>query len=467
MAMDQEARSLLQQLRTGEAQTRYYAAQALGRAEPRLEVLEGLARALADDGEWEWPGDPGAPPLYYSVATAARDALGVNACRVLPVLAETMRSSPLAAQQGASLLPSCGEAGARVLLELLTHPHEWGRKGAVQTVRAQLAAFPHPELFPALLRCLDDPQPEVRSSANHELGCLLKEQPGLHPVDQAPNGLVVRLLARLESEPESGTAVAATAWFLEDPRVLQVWVRLAAGGASAPAKSLAQHVDRLQPDDVELLIQAPLTPALVDLLGALGDRASGAVPRLLAMPPEPRVTVALFRIPRAWRAVYDRVPGLFLAGSLREQLVHLHPCPADLAAEVIGPLKERWEREHDAEALRGLQALGRHAMGELPWLLQFLEPYHAHKIATWTAVDLIATFGEEARPAFDRMATLLDHTDHRGVVLKALARLGPVASEDFLPLLEVMDLESQRWLVWQRNYWRGPLDAALAALRGS
>ena len=30
----------------------------------------------------------------------------------------------------------------------------------------------------------------------------------------------------------------------------------------------------------------------------------------------------------------------------------------------------------------------------------------------------------------------------------------------------MVGLESQRWLVWERNYWRAPLDAALAALRG-
>lgn len=433
---------------------RYQAVQDLGRAEPTAEVLEALVRALADDGEFEEPGDLGAPPFYYLVASAAREALGDRACQVLPLLAETMRSSPIAAQQGADLLPRCGAAGAPLLAELLAHPHEWARRAAASAARAQLAQGADRPLVEALFRALLDPDWDVRSRAVSVLE-------GGDLAESAPPGLLDDLLPILRAEPQSGTMVAATALFLPDPRVLDAWVDLAAAGSAAAAERLRQHVDRLDSAAVQRLCAGELTPPLLNLLGDLGPRAEAAAPRLWDLLPEPRAARALLGIPSTREELAERAADLFLRAEpwLRQELLRRHPRPEELARQVLPMLKALPE----LEALRAMRVLGPLAADELPWLVQFLEPRGA---ATAAALDVVATFGEAARPAFGRLAALLDHSDHRGPALRALAQLGPIAADEFLPLLEVLDLERRIWLVWQRNYWSAALDQALAALGG-
>lgn len=432
---------------------RYSAVQALGRAEPTSEVLGALVRALADDGEFEEPGDPGAPPFHYLVASAAAEALGDRACQVLPLLAQTMRSSAMAAQQGADLLPRCGPAGAPILAELLAHPHEWARRAAASAARAQLAHGVDGALAQALFRALLDPDGEVRSRAVSALQ-------GRDVA--APPGLVEDLLGLLRAAPRSGTMVAATALFLPDPRVLEAWVDLAAAGSAPAVERLRQHHANLDDRAVERLCAGELTPPLLNLLGDLGPRAEAAAPRLWEVLDDPDLGPRAARALLGMRAeLAGRAADLFLRSEpwLRQEMLRRHPRPEELARQVLPALKALPE----LEALRAMRTLGPLVVGELPWLAQFLEPRGA---ATAAALDVVATFGPAARPAFGRLAALLDHSDHRGPVLRALAQLGPVAADEFLPLLEVLDLERPRWLVWQRNHWSAALDAALAALRG-
>ena len=127
---------------------------------------------------------------------------------------------------------------------------------------------------------------------------------------------------------------------------------------------------------------------------------------------------------------------------------------------------QRVERDLDLLLRGGMAALGALMKGQLSWLLTLLEPYGVDKIPRFYAIEIISNFGEAAREAFPKLARLLDQTDDRGAVLKALIRLGPLAAPDFQTLLEVLELESRSWSGWQWNWWRHDIVAALAALRG-
>ena len=79
--------------------------------------LKALVAALADETEWEEPGEIGAPPFYFTVAGRAADELKGHAREVLPELTEVMRRSLWAAHAGMQLLAECGEEAVPLLLE--------------------------------------------------------------------------------------------------------------------------------------------------------------------------------------------------------------------------------------------------------------------------------------------------------------------------------------------------------------
>ncbi len=431
--------------------------------EPTRERLLELVEALADDGEFEEPGDPGAPPFYYLVASRASETLGEHAREVLEELGQAMRAHALAAQQGVRLLPRCGEAGTPWLIEVLRGPHVWGRQVAVQQVTEQLrvtAATGWEPLVQAFLECLADPDVGVVFNALCEARRLFRDKPHLDRLASAE--LVDRLVQRMRVQPTAGTYAEVCQFFAHRPGVLEAWVDLAAAGARVPTELLRGHLTRLSESDVDRLCRAPMQPALLILLGDLGPRAREAIPRLRDLLPDSAAAIALSRM-----GLELDLAEVFLKESdfhVQEALVRHCAHPQRLAQEVLPKLHARWTgRRKEGSVLRAVGAFRRHAVSELPWLLELLHPY-----GEWcsTAVGIISWFGEEAHPAFPALAKLLDHTDQRGPVLKALQRLGPVAKDDFLLLLEVLELESKRWLVWQRNWWFDQLQETLKAVRG-
>ena len=100
---------------------------------------------------------------------------------MLEALSEQMKTSRMAAQQGARLLPLLGTVATPLLLETLQHQHEWGRASAVQEVLKQLALLPQldPRLMRALLGALADPDGEVAYNARNQVRYLLEQHPGL------------------------------------------------------------------------------------------------------------------------------------------------------------------------------------------------------------------------------------------------------------------------------------------------
>jgi len=453
----------LQQLRQGDVWARYRAAEQLGREEPTQEVLLALVAALADEGEFEEPGDIGAPPFYFHVGVAARHSLGSRSGQVLGALAEQMKTSRMAAQQGARLLPLVGTAATPLLVETLKGEHEWGRASAVQEVGKQLALSPelNPELMRALLNALADPSGEVAYSARNEVGHLLKKHRRLNLSPWIGEGLLARLIQQERWE--------ALDIFSQDPRVLEAWLDLAVTGDARTCDLLLNQVDRLDEAAVARLCAGQPSLALIRLLSQLEQRADATLPWLQALGEDrergPMAKVAVLRISQG-RIVPPGLTDLFMEKEdYRNGLVRFHPQPAEFARELFPRLRDRWEKTEDNNAWRGLKVLAPWLVEQLEWLRTHLGRYPRSTVARSYAVEIIGTFGQAAAPAFEQMAVLLDDTEARGGVLKALTSLGPVAREDFLVLLEVMHLESRRWLTWQKNYWSKPLDEALAALR--
>ena len=78
-----------------------------------------------------------------------------------------------------------------------------------------------------------------------------------------------------------------------------------------------------------------------------------------------------------------------------------------------------------------------------------------------SAVELLGEFGESARPAFANFFKLLEYSSTRTAVLRALVKLGPVATEFEIPL-EVLKLELSRY---PKAEEMALLDQALQAIR--
>lgn len=433
------------------------------------EVLEALVSALADDGYWETP-NPDGPSEIYAVADRALEALQDKMPEAFPLFEEAAAHNPVIASAGAALYRAAGERGQEILREHARRDEPLVSRSAlnqlIQTVRDS-NGHPPRESLRAILRALTHSDGGVRFDAMSYLPYYFKEFPEQSPLDFVEDEFV----AAVAAEITSGRAPMETGRvFADDPRVLQAWVDVVAQGREQPSSygRLAPHLNRLDDGQVRRLLDAPLHAATIGLLGDLKERAIEAIPRLVQALDDPTkanlAAVALAKIPGGLPHIAERLADQFVNDEAsRRSIVANHPDPSALAREVIPRLKERWGTTKDLGWLRGMEVLGPLMARELDWLATHLKKYGVDSHARMYAISIVGKFGPEAAPVFPQLRELLDDTDTRGLVLKALTKLGPDASE-FLPRLQEMRRESERWLVWQRNWWTHPLNEALAAL---
>lgn len=453
--------------------TRCSAVESLAHAEHTPKVLQLLLNALSDEGYYEIP-EPGAPSFIYSVAELASRALESWGPEAFDPLVAAMRACDKAAILGAWHMPRHGQPGLAVLRELLQHPNPkvvGAALGASSQVLREDGLRGVPELVGALFPLMLHPEGQVRYSASNSLGYFFEAHPELDPKSFVDPDFVAQLadgIAACRILPEVGKL------FGDDDGIFAGWVEWACQGNEQGTRPLLGQLERLDSTQVGKLANGKLTPALIKLLGKLGPRAAEAVPALLQARNDPKleaaVTVALLQILEHSQMVTDedRLKDLFFEDeSARAGVIANYPYPQALAAGLIPRLIEQWNSTKDLKALRGLEALGPLMLPAMPWLLAQLQMYPSEKHARTYAINILSTFGAEAKPAFDKLALLLDNTDARGSVLKALARLGPAAAPDFLLVLEVLEVESRSWVTWQRNWWRQPVLAALESVRGS
>jgi hypothetical protein len=449
--------------------TRCSAVDSLAHAEHTPMVLQLLLNALSDEGYYEIP-EPGAPSFIYSVAELASQALESWGSEAFVPLVVAMKACDKAAVWGAWHMPRHGQAGLGVLQELLQHANSKVVGAALgassQVLREGLRGVPElvSALFPTTLH-LDG---QVRYSASSSLAYFFKAHPELDPNSFVGPDFLAQLadgIATCRILPEVGRL------FSDDDRIFAGSVEWACQGYEQGTWPLMAQLERIDSAQVRKLANGKLTPALITLLGELGPRAAEAVPALVQAKNDPALEaaamVALLQVSFEMAPDHDRLTDLFFEQeNARAGILANHPDPEALAAGLIPRLIEQWNRTKDLKALRGLKTLGPLMLPAMPWLLAQLQMYPSEKHARTYAINILSTFGAEAKPAFDKLALLLDNTDARGSVLKALARLGPVAAPDFLLVLEVLEEESRSWVTWQKNWWREPVVAALKSVRG-
>lgn len=465
-----------------EPESRYQAIDSLQHGTDRADVVEALIIALGDEGYYEIL-EPGAPSFVYAVNERVLDVLKPIASGHFDRILDQMQSSVSAMLSGLSLMPSCGEPGSRVVLDALDHPDGRVPPRAATVLSSMLgsdADEPDPRLMQTLLRAMIHQDVFVRSTAIDSIASYFARHPDLDPVEALPPGFLEILAQAVlsgKTRPDAG-------WpFLSHHLMLEAAVHRAAGGDDQTAHILRKHLVRLDDALVALLTRGVMTPGLAQLLGDLGERARDAIPALLAARRLPGLegwaAVALLRIPGGESGGLEGIEELFMSDeTIREAVLRYHPDPEGLAEAVIPRFLEQWQRIDEAcrqggeqaytsklAPWRGMRALGPLMVVQLPWLLNYLEPYGVDKIPRRYAIEIISTFGEAAGEAFPKLARLLDQTDDRGTVLKALTRLGTVAAPDFQTLLEVLELESRSWTGWQWNWWRQDIVAALGAVR--
>ncbi len=431
---------LLRNLKSDDVTERYRAANLLEGAPKTLEVLEGLAHALADDGFYETPGDYDAPPFHYAVARAATDALKCpEAAQVRELVTEIAARSDTAAFYAPEVLAFCGELAA--LEPALTDPRKDVREQAVRALKPMAGRAGAPAVLRALLVALtDDP---VTWVAVNELQYFLPQHPELHP--EAPD-LVPRLVERLHREPGACTFFRAAA-FLYGPEVHRAWVELALKGSHCAAEQLLSRT--LAPDEqARLAAEAPLTnKEVLLLLGALG--VPEAVPRLLPLLDDPKLREfalgAILRTPGGPRQVRDRLVTFFLElADRRAGIVQKHPDPAALAAEVLPTIRPRLpgDRDRRRDAWQMLRALGPLAASEAPAVLPYVRLGHEYA-DRFLALDTLLALGPELPESQDALVKLLDDFELAHYALQKVIELGPRAAA-LRPYLEVLALESKR-----------------------
>ncbi len=434
-----------------------------------VEVLKALVSALADDGYWE-TSNPDGPSQIYAVADRALEALQEKMPEAYPVFEEAAARNSAIASAGAALYRAAGERGQEVLREHARRDDPVLSRSAlnqlIQTVRDSKGRPPRRSLC-AILHALAHGDGGVRFDAMSYLPYYFKEFPEQGPLDFVEDEFVDALAAAIangRAQMETGLV------FADDPRILQAWVDVVAQGHDQPSSygCLTPHLSRLDDGQVRQLVDAPLHPTTIGLLGDLKERTVEAIPRLVQALDDSEkinlVAVALAKIPGGLPHIADRLADQFINDEAsRRAIVANHSDLKVLAQDVIPRLKERWNSTKDLGWLRGMEALGPLMVVELDWLATHLKKYGVDSHARMYAMSIVGTFGPEAAPIFPQLRELLDYTDTRGIVLKTLAKLGPDAVE-FLPRLREMRTESERWLVWQRNWWTNPLNDALTAI---
>lgn len=434
------------------------------------EVLEGLVQALADGGSWEVL-EPGAPSHLYLVSERALEVLGEKLPESYDVFEKAAEASPEIALAGVKLNKVAGPKGLERLLKCLRENEPRLARASLNQLidllrdsRRQAPAWVPRSVIEALLH----PDATVRAEATNYLPYYF----GAHP-EQDPMGFVDDVfLDQLSTAISTGQVpVEAGRCFLLDERMLQAWLDAVARGEAAPSIRvlLRPHLGRVTRTQAEQLINAPLRPAVIDLLGELKDLAVGSIPRLVDALEDPETEkpalLALSKIPGGLPRVQDRLAELFLRDEpSRAELFASHPFPELFAEELIARLLELWHKTKNRTWLRAMKLLGPHMVSRRDWLISQLEKHGSDSYTRTTAIEILGTFGREARPAFPKLLELLDHDDTRSVVLSALKCLGPAAASDFLPRLKELHRESLRWHGWKANWWKNLVAEALEAV---
>lgn len=413
---------LVPDLQNEDVYRRHRAASLLEQAPREPEFLEPLARALADPGFYETPGDYDAPPFYYGVAEAAAGSLaGPHAARVLDTILHTMRLSPTAAFHAARVLGSCGAIAP--LRELLKHPDASVREQAIQQ-------FPEEPVDPAVLEALMDDSGAVVSQATRLLSGQPLEAPALIP----------RLVQRMRDEPQAGTFFQAAALFAHDPRVWETWVELALQGSAPAAEKLRQSPERLSPEQMHRLTRAPMSIPLLLLLS--GPEAVPVVLPCLQNPElRPYALGALLRLPGGQDQIPEPARWFVEMPRFRAALAAARP---ELAEQVL-PLVRQKLAGTPAEQEDGLSmvaALGQAAASELPRVLRLAGRGQTLRLRLF-ALD--ALVGLES---MDGVLALLDDPEMQRPALKKVIEMGPRAAT-LKPYLEILAQERPSELLTQ------------------
>lgn len=418
-----EVARLLESLEKGDAYERHRAADLLAQAPPTLEVLSALARALADEGFYETPGDYDAPPFHYAVAMAAAQSLQrPEAAGVLELIVETMRRSPRAAYYAARVLAHCGQS--EPLLELLRHPDKDVREQAVYALRPMMTNLGvTPQLLRALVEALLDSP--VALAAVGELEALLRTEPGLKL--EAPD-LVAPMVERMRANPGSCTYFRAAAFLASQPEIHRAWLELAMAGSHCAAEQLLREPGRLTGEQVERLAEAPINPELITLLGLL--RCSAALPRLVPCLDEDRLREkalrAILAIPGGAGLIRDRLEQLFLQlPDSRQAIVEAHPDPTELARRLVPQVRKLMggDERTQEEGLQMLTALGPLAESEMGRARALLSS-RKMRLRIF-ALDAVCSLGPDSEAARKGLVAMLQDYDTRGLALKWIGKLGP------------------------------------------
>ena len=450
---------------------RYHAIEALD-YESGDEALRALVEALADPGFWEVPNDVGEPSDLYAVSTRACQVLLERMPDAFEVFHEAARRSPAIAGGGARIYWAAGERGHKELREIVRRdPSEQSYPALNQLISILRDDKGHAnrENLKTVIEALLHDNVSVRFAAMNYLPYYYQEHPTKRPTDLVADGFIEELAAAISAgRVQMDTGMI----FIDDARILQAWVNRVGEGVHTPSfySLLRPHLGRLDDQQVQTMVEAPLHPQTIALLGELGARAQAAIPRLVEALDDParadHAKVALLTIPGGYSEVSDGLADQFMNDEAsRQAIVANHPDPEAFAAEVVPGLTERWRTTGDLLWLRGMKAVGPLMKSESKWVAAQLKKSGVDKHARSYAIDIVATWGEAARPHFPQLRTLLDQTETRGDVLDALTRLGPIAADVFLARLEQLDQQSHRWLIWQTNWWRESLTKALKSLR--
>lgn len=253
-------------LHAPDPQSRYHAIDHLKFALDRPDVVEALIVALGDEGYYEVP-EIGAPSYIYGVYERAVEVLTPLASQHFERIAAEMQVCSCAMLSGLKLMPYCGPAGARVIIDALEHPDPRVPPQAVTALGETLESGQTqaaPVLLEALSKALIHADVFVRSKAISTVHWYLQKRPEIDPVGALPPGLLEVLAEAVRSgatNPEAG-------WpYLPETSMLQACVHRVAQGAGQTAYTLGKYAEHLDDAMVAELCSGTLTRELVELWG--------------------------------------------------------------------------------------------------------------------------------------------------------------------------------------------------------
>ena len=230
---------------------------------------------------------------------------------------------------------------------------------------------------------------------------------------------------------------------------MPVLVELTVAGIDWAAEALWPRLRRLSPSQLQMLLAAKPSRAILRTWGELGDGAQARIPILVdSLEVESlhdSALLALLRIPRGNRWVLPRAAKAFVQREhLRNELFRHHPQPRELAREVLPDLVRGWKSSKDLNFLRGMLVLGELAADQLPWLLRLIKSSATAPAARWQALAIVGKLGPAAQPAFPTLRRLLRQPENRCATLQTLADLGPWARDEFM-LERQSERQEQQW----------------------